>query len=223
MSANDPSRACDDFHRTSEAHRRRFLDGGVTRRQLVGWGLGAGLAVYGSKALSLAGAFEAAEADAAAAPNAPVLVSVFMPGGCDLLNTLVPLDQYAAYAGLRPTLKIDNPPQLPGTNLGIHPALTAGAGNGVAGLFAKGRIGLLPGIDYYNPDLSHFHSRHFWESGLITPNDATGWLGRYLDTAGSPDNPFQGLTMGYELSPVIRGANAPVASVSSPDGAQLSI
>ena len=49
---------------------------------------------------------EAAEAEAAAAPNAPVLVSVFLPGGVDLLDTLVPLHEYGRYADLHPKLKV---------------------------------------------------------------------------------------------------------------------
>ena len=52
--------------------------------------LGAGLALYAAKAMPFTQVFEAAAADAAAAPDAPVLVSVFLPGGVDLLDTLVP-------------------------------------------------------------------------------------------------------------------------------------
>jgi uncharacterized protein (DUF1501 family) len=92
---------------------------------------------------------------------------------------------------------------------------------GVKGLFDAGKVGFLPGIDYANPDLSHFHSRHFWETGLITPNVAPGWLGRWLDRHGSGDNPFQGLSLAYGLSPVMRTARAPVAAVSSPDDAEM--
>src|SRR4051794_39428297 len=94
-------RACDDFHRTSSATRRRMLGAGgaaLTRRQVIGRGLGAGLAVYASRALPLARILDSAAAADAQAPNAPILVSVFLPGGADLLDSLVPLDQYGAYA-----------------------------------------------------------------------------------------------------------------------------
>ena len=60
------------------------------------------------------------------------------------------------------------------------------------GLFERGKIGFLPGIDYPDPDLSHFHSRHFWETGLITERSAPGWLGRWLDRAGKPRQPAPG-------------------------------
>src|SRR5215203_3752757 len=98
-------RACNDFHQTSEAVRRTYLaETRLTRRQVVGRGLAAGLAVYSAQAMPITRVFEAAEADAAAAPTAPILVSVFLPGGCDLLDTLVPRDGYGRYADLRPSL-----------------------------------------------------------------------------------------------------------------------
>lgn len=214
-------RACNDFHHTSEAVRRAHLGEGLTRRQVVGRGLAAGLAVYASQAISLGRIFEAAQASAAAAPEAPILVSVFLPGGCDLVDTLVPTHQYGAYADLRPQLKVAEPQPLAGTDLGTNPSLAAGLGGGLKGLFEAGKLGFLPGIDYANPDLSHFHSRHFWETGLVTQKPALGWLGRTLDRMGSGDNPLQGISMSNSLSPLLRSGSAPVAAVTDPDNAQF--
>ena len=215
-------RACNDFHQTSEAVRRTYLGSEITRRQAIGRGLAAGLAVYAAQAMPLTRVFEAAKAAAAEAPNAPILVSVFLPGGCDLLDTLVPRDQYGQYADLRPSLKLSGDiPELGGTGLSVNPALTTGVGGGVKGLYDAGKIGFLPGIDYANPDLSHFHSRHFWETGLVTQSAASGWLGRFLDRNGSGDNPLQGVSMSNALSPVLRSGGAPVAAVSSPNNAQF--
>ncbi|MDQ3933346.1 MAG: DUF1501 domain-containing protein [Actinomycetota bacterium] len=214
-------RACDDFHATREATRRAYLDPGITRRQVLARGIGAGLAIYASRALSLADVFGAAEASAAAAPDAPVLVSVFLPGGCDLLDSFVPLGQYGRYADMRPKLRQRDPAELGSTGLGLHPSLTAGTNGGFKGLFEQGKVGLLPGIDYANPDLSHFHSRHFWETGLVTQSAATGWLGRMLDRDGSADNPLQGISLSGTLSPLLRSAGAPVAAVHSPNNAQF--
>jgi uncharacterized protein (DUF1501 family) len=204
-------RACDDFHRSAER-------GSITRRQVLALGAGGGLALYLSQAMPIQRVLEAAAADAAAAPDAPVLVSVFLPGGVDLLDTLVPLHDYGRYADLHPQLKVQGVP-LAGTSLGLHPSLARGVGGGVKGLFERGKIGFLPGIDYANPDLSHFHSRHFWETGLITDRSASGWLGRWLDGAGGRDNPLQGVSMGYGLSPIMRSGSAPVAAVASPGDA----
>jgi uncharacterized protein (DUF1501 family) len=212
--------ACDDFHRTSEAVRRSFLGGApLTRRQVLAGGLGAGLTVYAAQAMPVSRVLEAAAADAAAAPSAPVLVSVFLPGGVDLLDTLVPLHDYGRYADLHRQLKVEGTPLAGASGLGLHPSLSRGRGGGMKGLFERGKIGFLPGIDYPDPDLSHFHSRHFWETGLITDRSTPGWLGRWLDRAGGRDNPLQGISMGYGLSPVMRSARAPVAAVDSPGDA----
>jgi uncharacterized protein (DUF1501 family) len=222
MPRHNPHRACNDFRQTSEAVRRTYLgDGGLTRRSLIGKGLAAGLAVYAARAMPFTSVLDAAADAHAQAPNAPILVSVFLPGGTDLLDTLVPKGQFGRYADLRPGLKITDAADLGGTDLALHPALTTGLGGGVKGLWDAGKIGFLPGIDYSNPDLSHFHSRHFWETGLVTHNAASGWLGRYLDRNGSGDNPLQGVSMSNALSPVLRTGGAPVAAVSSPDAAQF--
>src|SRR5437763_5666634 len=121
----DPFKGCDDFRRT-----RRPLT--LTRRQAV---LG-GLSIYAATALAPSRLLEAARAQAAAAPGAPVLVSVFLPGGCDLLSTLAPLDQAGKLADLRRSLGAEPPPALASaSSLGLHPSLSDGLSGGVRGLF----------------------------------------------------------------------------------------
>jgi len=115
-----------------------MLDTPFTRRQAVAAGLGAGLTLYLQQVMPVARVLEAAEAQAQAAPAAPVLVSVFLPGGADLLDTLVPLDQLGAYADLRPTLKREDAQPLGSTGLGAHPSLALGTRGGVKGLFEQG-------------------------------------------------------------------------------------
>ncbi len=224
--ARSVHKGCDDFRQTSASTREQWLaegGAGLTRRQLIGTGLGGALAIWSSRALGVDTLFEAASAHAAETAGAPVLVTVFLPGGADLLDTLIPVGSYGTYADLRPGTKIAEPPLLGATGLGIHPALTTGTGGGVKGLFDAGKVGFLPGIDYANPDLSHFHSRHFWETGLITDRAAPGWLGRWLDRHGSRENPLQGLTLGSTLSPVLATASAPVAALESPRDVGLEI
>jgi uncharacterized protein (DUF1501 family) len=196
-------------------------DRNLTRRQVLGRGIGFGLTLYASKLMTIDRVLEAAQAQAV--PDAPVIVSVFLPGGCDLLGTLQPMDQLGRLNDLRRTLRVgDDVPRLPGeSRLGMHPALADGLGGGIAGLFGAGKIGLLPGIDYADPDLSHFHSRHFWERGIVTQDPGPGWLGSWLDRHGSADNPLQGLSMSGDLSPVLRASNAPAAAVTNPGDAAL--
>ena len=112
-------RACDDFHRSSGG--RRTSGAGLTRRQVLGPGSAAAWRCT-PQAMPIQRVFEAAAAEAAAAPNAPVLVSVFLPGGVDLLDTLVPLHNYGRYADLHPKLKVRGVP-LGSTGLGLNPSL----------------------------------------------------------------------------------------------------
>jgi uncharacterized protein (DUF1501 family) len=221
--ARSVHKGCNDFRQTSAETRDRWLAPQLTRRQALAGALGGSLAIWANQAMPFARIFEAAEAQAASAPEARVLVSVFLPGGCDLLDTLPPIGAFGQYADLRGAMKLEAPPALGATGLGIHPSLTEGLNGGVKGLFEAGKVGFMPGIDYANPDLSHFHSRHFWETGLISERAAPGWLGRWLDTHGSRDNPLQGLTLSSTLSPVLATASAPVAALDSPSDVGLDI
>jgi uncharacterized protein (DUF1501 family) len=216
-------KGCDDFRQTSAGTRDRWLAPRLTRRQALMGAAGGGLTIWAQQALPFARVLEAAQAQAAGLPDARVLVSVFLPGGCDLLDTLPPLGAYGQYADLRGAVKLEAPPALGATGLGIHPSLAEGLNGGVKGLFEAGKVGFLPGIDYANPDLSHFHSRHFWETGLVTERAAPGWLGRWLDRHGSRENPLQGLTLSSTLSPVLATGRAPVAALDSPSDVALDV
>jgi uncharacterized protein (DUF1501 family) len=72
-------------------------------------------------------------------------------------------------------------------------------------------------VGYTGPNQSHFTSRHYWEVGEVNPFGRWGWLGRYLDRHGAPDNPLQGLTLGWDLQPSLAAQQVPVATVPRPD------
>lgn len=222
MPPSSPHRACEDFHRTAATPRHPTV--GVTRRHALGWGIGAGVSLYTARALPLQHWMEGAQEAHAQDPNARILVSVFLPGGLDLLDSFLDMKQYGPYAKARGDAARDSSADiLPGTTVSPHPSLAVGQDGGLRKLFYDGKIGLLPGIDYINPDLSHFHSRRFWETGLITAKQTTGWLGRWLDTYGNRSNPFQGLTAGSRLSPTLLTSAAPVSSVESSRRAELEV
>ena len=187
---------------------------GLDRRTFLLGTAGALLSVYGASMLSPRHFQEGiAEAAAAAPPEAPVLVSVFMEGGWDALSVLAPVGE-ARYHELRPALGLaegDGKPFAEDTTLMWHPAAA-----GLAELHEEGKVTVFPGIGYEPADESHFTSRHYWEVGELDANARTGWLGRYLDVAGRPDNPLQGLSLDWSLAPGLATAKMPVAAVSSP-------
>ena len=107
-----------------------------------------------------------------------VLVVVQLSGGNDGLNTVAP---YAddAYHRARPGLSVrgDTALKLDGY-CGLHPALEP-----LKALFDDGRMSVVHGVGYPNPDRSHFRSMDIWHTA--NPKDEairSGWLGRYFDS-----------------------------------------
>jgi uncharacterized protein (DUF1501 family) len=136
---------------------------------------------------------------------------VFLQGGADALSLLSPQSD-PLYRKLRPSLAVSG-----GTvfseddRLFWNPALDP-----IAQLHDEGKVTVLPAVGYDHPDQSHFTSRHFWEVGATDPRLLTGWLGRYLDAVGSPDNPLQGLSLTGSLEPALATAKVPVAAIDGP-------
>jgi len=218
---------CDEFSRASLLRRGAAEAGrglpaietgmpapagtGLDRRSFVSGAFGLALSVYGLGKLRL---FEEGIAQAASGPAKPVLVSVFLPGGADSLSVLYPaLDPN--YRRLRPKLAL---PEGAGTvftedpRLHWHPSLQP-----LATLHAEGKVSVLPAVGYTHPDQSHFTSRHFWEVGATDARLSSGWMGRYLDRAGTKNNPLQGLSLDYQLQPALASTRVPVASLAAPD------
>jgi uncharacterized protein (DUF1501 family) len=182
---------------------------GLSRRSFLLRSGSLALSIYGASALAPR-ALEAGIASAMSRGDGRVLVSIFMPGGADALSMLYPVGD-PAYAKLRPTLQL---PASAGRRFGEddrlrwHPALAP-----LASLHGEGKVTVFPAIGYTNADQSHFTSRHYWEVGATDTGLRTGWLGRFLDVVGSPDNPLQGLSLDGTLQPALATARQPVAAV----------
>ena len=183
---------------------------GLSRRTLLVRGAGAALAVYGASRLGLS-AFEEGIAAAATTPG-QVLVSVFLEGGADGLSVLSPQGD-PLYRKLRPQLALHGgTPLTEDDRLFWHPAA-----NGLAQLYGEQKVTVMPAVGYTHPDQSHFTSRHYWEVGATDTHLNTGWLGRYLDEVGTPDNPLQGVSFDDTLAPALATSRVPVAAISAPD------
>jgi uncharacterized protein (DUF1501 family) len=182
---------------------------GLTRRSFVARSVGLAMSVYG---IGKFGLFEEGIAAAAAGPRQPILVTVFLQGGADALSMLYP-DGDPLYRKLRPQLAVTGgTPFAEDGRLMWHPALAP-----ISQLHAEGKVSVLPAVGYDHPDQSHFTSRHFWEVGATDTRLLTGWMGRYLDAAGTADNPLQGLSMTGSLQPTLAAVKVPVAAIQGPD------
>ena len=182
---------------------------GLDRRDLLLRSAGLALAVYGAGAFALPGFEEGILEAAEAAPAQPVLVSVFMDGGTDSLSFLAPVGD-PDYRRLRPRLALPDSALAftEDPRLRWHPEAAS-----FRTLHLEGKLTVLPTVGYADADQSHFTSRHYWEVGATNPGLRTGWMGRYLDKAGRPDNPLQGLSLDGELAPPLATAKAPVAAL----------
>jgi uncharacterized protein (DUF1501 family) len=147
-------------------------------------GLGAGFSlgkipVYASSAMDLS-----------TVPDDTVLVVIQMFGGNDALNTVIPADNDLYYNKYRKTLHIPKTKaiKLGNTNTYLHPALARGEKQGFKGLWDSGKLAIIQGVGYPNPNLSHFRSTDIWLSGQNPVSDAqrleSGWLARYFDGGG---------------------------------------
>jgi uncharacterized protein (DUF1501 family) len=225
---------CDGFAR-SQAIRRVLASGGkpvarewdsrmpmpagvgIDRRRFLTGAIGGMAIIYGAGRIGLTdGMLGDGIADAAIRQrsNSPILISLFLQGGIDSLSLLAPAGD-PLYEKLRPTLAV-----APGSgvqfredpSLTWHPSATS-----IANLHNAGKVLVFPGIGYADEDMSHFTSRHYWEVGATNAELNTGWLGRYIDVAGDPANPFQGLSLDGQMNPTLATARHPVAAIDQPD------
>lgn len=109
-----------------------------------------------------------------------VLVIVQLIGGNDGLNTVIPLDQYGTLSQARPNLLIPEGSVLPLSGLGgatgLHPAM-----GGMRDLWEDGKLAIVQGVSYPQPNFSHFRATDIWETGSDSDQVLnSGWAGRYL-------------------------------------------
>jgi uncharacterized protein (DUF1501 family) len=186
---------------------------GLSRRGFLLASAGLALSVYGAGRALDPRVFEEGIAQAAAAPAQPVLVSVYLQGGIDAMSVLYPAGD-PLYAKYRPALGLAEgagPAFSEDPRLHWHPLAAP-----LAQLHGEGKVSVMPAVGYTEPDQSHFTSRHFWEVGATQTDLLTGWMGRYLDLTGAPDNPLQGLCLDESLQPSLATARMPVAAIDTP-------
>lgn len=156
----------------------------------------------------------------AAAPVIPdagrhTIVCVFLRGGADTMNMVVPYADDAYYRA-RPTIAIKAP--VHGSNEGaralrlddhyaLNPALKP-----LLPLFKEGRMSIVQSVGIDNTSGSHFECQDQMEHGdsVLEPAAGGGWLGRFLRARADThqQGPLSAVAIGTALPESLRGAPA---------------
>lgn len=166
-------------------HRRRFLAQSASASASLALALAAG-APYPLLASSRL------------AKPGRVLIVVELQGGNDGLNTIVPADD-PVYRRLRPQLALDRAEVLAiDERWGFHPALT-----GFSELLQSGRLAVVQGVGYPDPNRSHFESMDIWHTcRRRNEGRVDGWLGRWMEKASSAGTDPQAMHLGSDKLPL---------------------
>jgi uncharacterized protein (DUF1501 family) len=214
----------------------------LTRRRLLQWGVAGAASVYGAQELGWEQVWESVAA-AADAEEPRVLVLLYLAGGNDGLNVIVPNfeNDWQAYKTARPSIYRGRGPTEAG-RVGSKPLTGPGGeylafsnvtvsttgdgdngdanfgfdtlfGNGLGG--AGSDLAVMPAVDALKYNLSHFDNSDIWFAASNDLNVKTGWLGRYIDKVGDPANPLQAISIDTALSKSIRTASKPVCAIPS--------
>jgi uncharacterized protein (DUF1501 family) len=139
------------------------------------------------------------------------LVCVFLRGGADTLNLIVPYGDDRYYK-LRPTISIpppngDDQAKEAAIRLddfyALHPKLRP-----LLPLFKEGRLGVVQGVGSDNASGSHFEAQDQMERGEPQGRSLVGgWLGRHLRSrAGGQVTPLSAVAIGPTIPESLRGA-----------------
>jgi uncharacterized protein (DUF1501 family) len=152
--------------------------------------------------------------------GAGILVLLTLYGGNDGLNTVVPAAD-PAYQSARPDLAYQQHEVLDlGDGLGLNPAMTA-----MHDLWTGGKLAIVRGVGYPQPNHSHFVSMDIWQTASPAEPSTSGWLGRWLDS--QPDDQLRTLravSLGAVLPPLLAGtktagSSLPLGRFALPKGA----
>jgi uncharacterized protein (DUF1501 family) len=152
----------------------------ITRRRFIRDGVAAVTIGYAAPAFLS----DIARAQGASSRN---LVVLYLSGGNDALNTVVPYTD-PFYYSRRPNIAVPAGQVLQvgsdvsGKALGLHPRLT-----GLRDIFNDGRLAIVQRTGYENSSRSHFQGTDIWGTADPLTPSGVGWLGRYLDSLGSTD------------------------------------
>ncbi|MFZ1028364.1 MAG: DUF1501 domain-containing protein [Limnoraphis robusta] len=162
------------------------------------------LGLFGTSAIATFGSHGWVAKSLAATPKPKRLVVIFLRGGIDGLNVVVPYGETDYYEA-RPTLAIPQPGKEKGAldldgNFGLHPALSP-----LIPYWKEGTLGFVHACGSTDETRSHFDAQKYMESG--TPGDKKtleGWMNRML--AVLPGNtPVEAVSVGSNIPLILTG------------------
>lgn len=164
----------------------------LNRRSFVWGGLSGGASmVWGRSALATA--------------SDRVLVRVFLRGGIDGLNTVIPYTEDAYYEA-RPTISIPKPGKVGGAieldgQFALHPALKP-----LKALYEEKSLAFVQAVGSPDPTRSHFDAQDHMEMGTLDGSHPRGWLASVAHQLG--DDAFTAVSMKDSLPLSLRGTHA---------------
>ncbi len=141
------------------------------------------------------------------------LVVAQMSGGNDYLNCIVPYND-PLYYDSRPRVAISEDKVIPldrgyGMNPGMQP---------IKELYDQGKVAIIHGTGYPNPNRSHFRSMDIWHTAEPTKVGDEGWLGNAIrQMHPNGENVVAAVNFGAGLPRALVAKGAPVASVTNLD------
>ncbi len=153
-----------------------------------------------------------------------------LDGGNDGINTVVPFAD-EGYTRSRKILRLPKDRLHKITKeVGLHPAMGP-----AANLLESGRLAIVQGVGYPNPNRSHFKSMAIWQTANVhlpkedrldvQTNASLGWIGQALDegrkpTDGSPSAQFVG---NGSLPLALRSRRSVASAITRPEDAILAL
>ncbi|RIK97986.1 MAG: hypothetical protein DCC71_21350 [Proteobacteria bacterium] len=146
---------------------------------------------------------------ARAAGTDPVLVALYLRGGCDALSLVVPAGD-PIYYGARPTIRVAAGSELALDGFfGFHPNMAP-----LLPFYQAGRLAVVHACGSPDGTRSHFDAQDFMEFAAPgNKNIQVGWLNRFLSAAGLTQ-PISAITLENQTAKALTGPVSTLAVTS---------
>ena len=138
------------------------------------------------------------------------IVVVQLSGGNDYLNCVIPYED-PNYLDNRPNVRLNEDQVIPiGQGLAMNPAMAP-----IKELYDQGKVAIIHGTGYPDPNRSHFRSMDIWHTAEPTKVGNEGWLGNAVNQMHPKhDNVVAAVNFGSALPRALVSHQAPVATVN---------